>query len=196
MDKDTIQHYNRMWQRTDILFQKPEWKWKVDFMANMVEEHLSFYTKQWFSVEEANVLISIPARVRDFFGLKVTSELYKLIDWWEFVTFFNKLKEYFTDCTNEFGAFELEALFQQMTGRKTIKESKEWIKNNIHSIINSEEQNWTEKIYDVLRDLSYYYFENWWGSMSRKKVSGEEVISQIDKTFKNKKIKVNYWMEF
>lgn len=159
--RNKLEHYDRIDQRISIFQGKSEWKWKYDFVENLVNEHVSFYTEQWFSKEEAWILIKLPDRVRDFFWLKTTLELFNFYYAWNYSEFFQIFINHVESSNRIFTLEQMEFLIEQLDlWLKSIKVP--YVKNVVEKIIEKfSESNITEaksKISMTLIELSSYFF--------------------------------------
>lgn len=109
-------HYQRMLTRLWILQQKQDWKWRVDFLVNLVAEHISYFIGQGFSEEEALLLMwNSCNRVREFFGERVSLELINFYIEWNYYLFFQTIWDYLNlKNQNTYRWAEIEPLFWQL----------------------------------------------------------------------------------
>lgn len=159
--RDKNEHYDRIDQRISIFQNKSEWKWKYDFAENLVNEHVSFYTEQWFSKEEAWILIKLPDRVREFFWLKTTLELFNFYHTWNYSDFFQIFINHIENSNRIFTLEQMEFLTEQLNlWLKSIKSP--YVKNLVEKILEKvREKEVTEsksKIDSKLNELSSYFF--------------------------------------
>lgn len=173
-------HYDRISQRFSMLSWKVDWESKIHFMQNIIDEHVWFYTSQWFSIEEAHILIETPDRVRDFFGLNITCELRKLYLKGKKQDFFQWINNFFWTTDKVLDAFTLEALFEQMKSVKSVKDVQIWVKDSIMGLFWKNPQENKKKINIILWEISFFYFKQERESEGIVSVEADSVIEKIN----------------